>query len=373
MPANDVVLTPIYSAATVYGTDGQTEKMAYETLKEAFANVQDGETIKLDWNVTLTENLETPTIDGGVKFTLDFNGYTIDCGTTYKIQLQNDGDQLTFTDSSDDQLGGLIAENFDIKTGREFVFVAGRYNITGATAKIINGLCANASIPMSLAEGKEFVDLEGGAEANDGFTLSVDWKTYELTIGPKKFATFYADQNTTLDEGQNIGFYTISNISDDRSTANVTPINSTIIPANTPTLVYNSGNDQQTVKLKVTTDAVNLTVDYVEQFKGTAVDKTFDADDMAANDYFALSGGKAFAPVYEPGTIAANKCWLQFPKQQTPGARQLTLVFDETTGIEAIDNGQLTIDNWYDLSGRKIQKPARKGVYIKNGQKVVVK
>ena len=377
MPASDVVLTPIYAAATVYGADGQTEKQAYETLKEAFANVQDGDVIKLDWNVTLTEDLATPTIDGGVKFTLDFNGYTIDGGTTYIIQLKNAGDQLTFTDSSDDQLGGLIAQNFNVESGKEFVFVAGRYNFYGTTAEMLNVLfCANPSIPFSVAEGKEFVDLEGGAEANDGFTVRVDWKTFELTIGPKKFATFYDDNNITLAEGQNIGFYTISNISDDRSTATVTQINSTIIPANTPTLVYNGGNDQQTVKLKVTTDAVNLTVDYVEQFKGTATDREFTADDMADNDYFALSGGKAFAPVKGTGTIAAHKCWLEFAKQQIPSARQLTIVFDndDATGVGSIDNGQLTIDNWYDLSGRKIangQKPTAKGVYIKNGQKVV--
>jgi GH35 family endo-1,4-beta-xylanase len=39
------------------------------------------------------------------------------------------------------------------------------------------------------------------------------------------------------------------------------------------------------------------------------------------------------------------------------------------TGIETIDNEQLTIDNWYDLQGRKVEKPVRKGVYINNGKK----
>ena len=45
------------------------------------------------------------------------------------------------------------------------------------------------------------------------------------------------------------------------------------------------------------------------------------------------------------------------------------------TGIESIDNGQLTIDNsWYDLNGRKLNgKPTTKGVFINNGRKVVIK
>jgi hypothetical protein len=374
MPGSDVVLTPIYSAATVYGADGQTEKSAYETLKEAFANVQDGDVIKLDWNVTLTEDLTTPTTQGGVKFTLDFNGYTLDFGTTYQIKLQNDGDQLTFTDSSDDQLGGLIAENFNIKDGREYVFVAGRYNISGTSAEMLNDIfCANPSIPFSVAEGKTFVDLEGGAAANDGFTVRVGFKSIELTIGAGKFATFYMDQNITLADGTdaNIGLYTISSIDADRSTATVTPI-SGIIPAGTPMLVYNGTEQEQTAKLIVTLDNAQDAIAWAPQFKGTATDHEFTADDMAAADYYALSGGKAFTPVYGTGTIAAHKCWLEFAKNNG-NARSFTIVFDsEATGIRSMDNGQLIMDNWYDLNGRKLNaKPTRKGVYIKNGQKVV--
>ena len=52
----------------------------------------------------------------------------------------------------------------------------------------------------------------------------------------------------------------------------------------------------------------------------------------------------------------------------------------ETTAIGTIDNGQLTIDNyadadgWYDLQGRKLSgKPTKKGLYINNGRKIVIK
>ena len=50
----------------------------------------------------------------------------------------------------------------------------------------------------------------------------------------------------------------------------------------------------------------------------------------------------------------------------------------ESTGIRLIDNGQLTIDNeagaWYDMSGRRLNgEPTKKGVYISNGKKVIIK
>ena len=53
-------------------------------------------------------------------------------------------------------------------------------------------------------------------------------------------------------------------------------------------------------------------------------------------------------------------------------ARRLS-IGSEATGIKAIDNGKWTMDNWYDLQGRKIQKPTKKGLYIHNGVKEVVK
>ena len=49
----------------------------------------------------------------------------------------------------------------------------------------------------------------------------------------------------------------------------------------------------------------------------------------------------------------------------------------EDGGATAIDNSQFTIDNeagaWYDLQGRRIEKPTRKGLYIFKGKKVAIK
>lgn len=46
---------------------------------------------------------------------------------------------------------------------------------------------------------------------------------------------------------------------------------------------------------------------------------------------------------------------------------------DNTTGIRSIDEGQFTNDTWYNLNGQRIDTPAKKGLYIKNGKKVLVK
>lgn len=71
-------------------------------------------------------------------------------------------------------------------------------------------------------------------------------------------------------------------------------------------------------------------------------------------------------------TIPAGKAYLD--ATGASGSR-LSLSFeDESTDINSIDNGQCTIDNGetYNLRGQRVEKVS-KGLYIKNGKKIVVK
>ena len=59
-------------------------------------------------------------------------------------------------------------------------------------------------------------------------------------------------------------------------------------------------------------------------------------------------------------------------------ARRMYFYDDETTGIDPIDNGELTIDNeagaWYSIDGRPLNgKPTAAGLYIVGGRKVIIK
>ena len=380
MPGSDVVLTPQYASATIYS--GETET-PFETLKEAFAAVKSGDVIKLDWDVIFTkddEPIETSSTGDGVKFTLDLNGYTIDATALNAacIQLNNAKDQMTIIDSSDDQTGGMKG----IPAGNgPVIFAGGRYsfgNSVDAEDIQTNWATYSSNFGWQIADGKEFVDLEGGAEANDGFTLRVAYKDFELTIGTQKFATFYLDENIKLadETPAGVGLYTISNINDDRSEASVTKLTG-VVEAGLPLLVYNGTDAQQTVKIKVTTDeadAENQGITSIEYFQGTATDREFTADMMAAADYYALYDGQAFISVLNPGTLGANQCWLQFDKQQTPGARSINLIFDdETTKIGRTDFTDNTDKAWYTIDGRRVAQPTKKGIYILNRRKVVVR
>jgi hypothetical protein len=83
--------------------------------------------------------------------------------------------------------------------------------------------------------------------------------------------------------------------------------------------------------------------------------------------------------VKDAGTLAAGKCWIELDKAVTGShARKLLIVFGaedgETTGISTAKTAADTNDAAvYDLQGRRVLQPAKKGLYIVNGKKVVVK
>ncbi|UKK49105.1 hypothetical protein L6475_03850 [Prevotella sp. E9-3] len=93
-------------------------------------------------------------------------------------------------------------------------------------------------------------------------------------------------------------------------------------------------------------------------------------------DYYVLvnnNGTAEFQCLANQGaTIPAGKAYLDAP---TAGAR-LSIVFDddETTGLGRIENSESSIENAvYNLQGQRINSSLRKGLYIKNGKKVIVK
>ena len=91
------------------------------------------------------------------------------------------------------------------------------------------------------------------------------------------------------------------------------------------------------------------------------------------------NGNLGFYAVVDGSTLSAGKAYLPLPTASLPsGARSIKLVFDDggTTGISEAsplnDKGEMINDKFYDLQGRRVEKPTR-GLYIVNGRKVVIK
>lgn len=127
--------------------------------------------------------------------------------------------------------------------------------------------------------------------------------------------------------------------------------------------------------IKSTDGTVTLTVAYdatgaaTSELGGTLQDKTIDN----ANDYYVLSNGAQGVGFYHPNTttLLGNKAYLNAGTDTNVSALRFAFG-NEATGIENVNTGKAESNVCYDLSGRRVTNPAR-GIYVKNGQKVMVR
>ena len=209
-------------------------------------------------------------------------------------------------------------------------------------------------------------NYDGETALSNTFKL---YQGYEITVPAGEYATFYKDENLYADTetSADAELYTIASVTESEA---VLSDAITVAPANTPLLVYNKSEQAKTFLLIPTTDDAPE-VTHAKEFKGSLTEGEIPAS-SAVTDYYALNG-KAFVWVKYAIEIGANKCWLQIGDQPA-AARAMTRSIvggGDTTNMDDV-RWQMEDGNYYDLNGRKVEKPNRKGIYIHNGQKVVV-
>ena len=95
------------------------------------------------------------------------------------------------------------------------------------------------------------------------------------------------------------------------------------------------------------------------------------------HDFFIMSGG-VFKRITKDGQCKANRAYIRIaggPDIDGPETESKDLVLSfpgESTGITAHEVQSAQDDAWYTLQGIQVQQPSR-GIFIKNGKKVVVK
>ena len=169
----------------------------------------------------------------------------------------------------------------------------------------------------------------------------------------KNWATFYnAVGDVDLPAGIGAFIPTAHNVAE--NTIIVTPIKN--VPQGEAVLLSNDAN--------VVTQTENTSVE------GNMLRHTNkNIDIYNSTNYYGLYNG-TFMRV--SGTISAESNYLLIDMPQAP---QLTIVFEnEATGINDVRSKKADVSgDFYDLQGRKVEKPSKKGLYINEGHKVVVK
>ena len=308
-------------------------------------------TIKRDMSVDMTVTVQDA--EQNSRFRVKKQGDSFEpVGLTNKqvialFTVHDDIESKDLTAITDYTVQIFAADDNDQPTGTAMTFS----NFTYAPGKYV--------VKAVAAEGSNY---SGETALSNVFTL---FQGYEVEVPAGEYITYYKDEALYVEDTE-AKLYTITAVSGTTATADEL----TIAPANTPILVKNNGSETKTILLIPTTEETNNVTVY-SGFKGTTEAAKIAASTDSQDNY--AFNGKEFVRVTEALDIAANKAWLEVLATAS-AAPQIRLIFNSATGIERVDGGQLTVDSWYSLDGRRLPgKPTKKGVYIVNGKKVVIK
>ena len=216
-------------------------------------------------------------------------------------------------------------------------------------------------------------DMTEGNTASYTTAFKLEEVTYPNTItfntvsdveGVSNLATFSAPFATVIPEG--VTAYYVSTA--DNRTATMKAITGKAIPAKTGVILTSQSGDAVTM-----VPATNETIATIENNKlgnSAGAEKTIAADDHA---YIlsAVDGQTAFYKGKANTTLGMNKAYLAL---NADGGHAISMNFGgNVTGINQIVNAEQNNAPVYDLTGRRVVRTVKGGLYIKGGNKFIAR
>lgn len=186
--------------------------------------------------------------------------------------------------------------------------------------------------------------------------------------GVSNLATFSAPFATVVPEG--VTAYYVETTDRDNSTATMKAIEAgKAIPANAGVILTSTTGDEATMIPATTETAADLTGNKLGNSAGAA--KTIAADDHA---YIlsAVDGQTAFYKGKVGTTLGMNKAYLTLNEAGAPEAISMNFG-GNVTGINQIVNAEQNNAPVYDLTGRRVVRTVKGGLYIKGGNKFIAR
>jgi len=252
---------------------------------------------------------------------------------------------------------------------------------SSATFSVPNGYVITKIVSDGKGDNPYFSNADNGTLSGDTWTgaaqsvklstgdTGVNFKSFTVTysaVPENVTATIASSGYTTYCSPYDLSFEGVENLeaayvvtTSTSSSAKLTKV--TAAPAGTGVI------------LKGTTGAVSIPV---AEYTGSGISNilvgTLNATPVTAETVYVVSGGKFM--LFAGTEIPANKAYLP-ASELTDSDSAPSLSFDfggDTTGINSVERGALSVEGCYTLDGRRVAQPT-KGLYIVNGKKVVIK
>ena len=210
-------------------------------------------------------------------------------------------------------------------------------------------------------------DVKSLATVNADGTLTIEYTfkdVYPLVFsGNNQWMTFYAEDEVTLADG--LTAYIVTSLG--KESVTVEACEGKTIPKGLPVLIKRDDTSVANYGCCITKTNAAFSGTCAEAYKGVS-----EATPILSGNYILYND--SFVETAQ-GILPANHCYLAV--EGAAGSRIMTIADESegTTGLHsfALDAVDGSEGDWYTLFGIRVMKPYRKGVYILNGHKVVIK
>ena len=251
------------------------------------------------------------------------------------------------------------------------VYTGGTYRITaadGTTTGDITSTTTPTHITVNdVNAASTTFTFYGASQSNwfgfTNFTITLTKPLALNVVGDKSYATLYLPVDVQTDADTKA--YYIREVK--KGSATLTEVTGGQIPANTAVVLINEKAATQTT-LEMTSKLSQIVSEEDNLLKGTLVPIELDLSGETPNYSLGRSNGNIGFYKFKAAdgtttiTLGANKAYLEVPSASS-GSKGFTFSFGDIDKIVRMDNGQWTMDQVYDLQGRKIST-LQKGVNI---------
>ena len=243
----------------------------------------------------------------------------------------------------------------------------------GTVLYSLDGTNFSDALPQGTAAGAYTVTYKVEGDANHN---ALDAASFNVTIAEpaegasitvaltEEYATYCSDYALDFSGATGLEAYIAAGYN--TSDCSLLMVKVTSVPAGTGLLLKSTAGSTYTANVHTSPYV------YSNLLTGTTTET-----EVSGNDYILgkdEAGKVAFYPA-QPGKLAPGKAYLKGLPAPSSARMMINLVFDDdATAIENYRQEASTTNDWYTLDGRKLEgKPTRKGLYVKNGKKVVVR
>ncbi len=190
-------------------------------------------------------------------------------------------------------------------------------------------------------------------------------ETNTVNVGSTGFATYCSPNAMDFSGVSGIKAYVASDFDSGTNTLTLTRV--TEVPAEEGLYIVGTAGSYEIPK--TTTDAV-----YSNLLKGVTTATTISPTDGDNTNFILANGshGVGFYTLSAAGELAGGKAYLQLPTASVASVKAINVVFnDEETAIKDVEQSP-NVQGIYNLQGQQVNAP-RRGLYIINGKKVIIK